>query len=377
MDRPSRRRRRTRPMRNGPPPSATHRAPHRLTAAQLRLVERRAPGERRRPRRGRAAARRRTHRSARPAHPADAVVGRHRPGARPDPAAPRARRPLPLRRRGVRRVGLPAVTVAGQVALFSGPSGTGKTLAAEIIAGDLGLDLFKLDLSAVVSKYIGETEKNLDQVFDAARPATCVLFFDEADALFGKRSEVTRRARPLRQHRGVVPPPAARGLRRARRPGHQLRAQHRRGVPAPDPRARRVRPPRRGRAQGDLGPQPPVRAPRSPPTSTRRSSPASSSSAAAPSATPRSRPRSSPPPTGASIDMDCLIRGVGREIPEARPTDAGPGLRRTTSRSSPADRPPALLSRVVALPVVNGAPDHVQLRAGSELARGDARTSRR
>jgi ATPase family associated with various cellular activities (AAA) len=78
----------------------------------------------------------------------------------------------------------------GQVALFSGPSGTGKTLAAEIIAGELGLDLFKLDLSAVVSKYIGETEKNLDQVFDAARAGNVVLFFDEADALFGKRSEV-------------------------------------------------------------------------------------------------------------------------------------------------------------------------------------------
>jgi hypothetical protein len=78
----------------------------------------------------------------------------------------------------------------GQVALFSGPSGTGKTLAAEIIAGDLGLDLFKLDLSAVVSKYIGETEKNLSRVFDAAQAGNVVLFFDEADALFGKRSEV-------------------------------------------------------------------------------------------------------------------------------------------------------------------------------------------
>ncbi len=78
----------------------------------------------------------------------------------------------------------------GQVALFSGPSGTGKTLAAEIIAGALGLDLFKLDLSAVVSKYIGGTEKNLDQVFDAAQAGNVVLFFDEADSLFGKRSEV-------------------------------------------------------------------------------------------------------------------------------------------------------------------------------------------
>ena len=87
--------------------------------------------------------------------------------------------------------GFSASPSRGQVALFSGPSGTGKTLSAEIIAGELGLDLFKLDLSAVVSKYIGETEKNLDQVFDAARAGNVVLFFDEADSLFGKRSEVT------------------------------------------------------------------------------------------------------------------------------------------------------------------------------------------
>ena len=88
------------------------------------------------------------------------------------------------------RWGFSAAPSRGQVALFSGPSGTGKTLAAEIIAGELGLDLFKLDLSAVVSKYIGETEKNLDQIFDAARAGNVVLFFDEADSLFGKRSEV-------------------------------------------------------------------------------------------------------------------------------------------------------------------------------------------
>lgn len=78
----------------------------------------------------------------------------------------------------------------GVVALFSGPSGTGKTLAAEIVAGELGLDLYKVDLSAVVSKYIGETEKNLRKVFDAAEAGGALLLFDEADALFGKRSEV-------------------------------------------------------------------------------------------------------------------------------------------------------------------------------------------
>ncbi|HMA22343.1 MAG TPA: ATP-binding protein, partial [Gemmatimonadaceae bacterium] len=74
--------------------------------------------------------------------------------------------------------------------LFAGPSGTGKTMAAEIVATDLGLELFKVDLSTMVSKYIGETEKNLDKVFSAAREANAILFFDEADALFGKRSEV-------------------------------------------------------------------------------------------------------------------------------------------------------------------------------------------
>jgi hypothetical protein len=79
----------------------------------------------------------------------------------------------------------------GVVALFAGPSGTGKTLAAEVVAGELGLDLYKVDLSAVVSKYIGETEKNLERVFGAAAAGDLVLFFDEADALFGKRSEVS------------------------------------------------------------------------------------------------------------------------------------------------------------------------------------------
>jgi AAA+ superfamily predicted ATPase len=86
--------------------------------------------------------------------------------------------------------GLPDTSGRGIVALFSGASGTGKTLAAEIVAGALELDMFKLDLSSVVSKYIGETEKNLEQVFSAASAGNVVLFFDEADSLFGKRSEV-------------------------------------------------------------------------------------------------------------------------------------------------------------------------------------------
>ncbi|MCL1977319.1 MAG: ATP-binding protein [Candidatus Bathyarchaeota archaeon] len=78
----------------------------------------------------------------------------------------------------------------GISALFSGSSGTGKTLAAEVIAHELHLDLFRIDLSAVVSKYIGETEKNLCKLFDAAEDTGAILFFDEADALFGKRTEI-------------------------------------------------------------------------------------------------------------------------------------------------------------------------------------------
>jgi hypothetical protein len=78
----------------------------------------------------------------------------------------------------------------GISALFSGGSGTGKTMAAEVLANELQLDLYRIDLSQVVSKYIGETEKNLRHVFDAAEEGGSILLFDEADALFGKRSEV-------------------------------------------------------------------------------------------------------------------------------------------------------------------------------------------
>lgn len=85
-------------------------------------------------------------------------------------------------RRGTRGLGL--------AALFAGESGTGKTLAAEAIAHEAGLDLYRIDLASTVSKYIGETEKNLARLFDAAEASGAVLLFDEADALFGKRSEV-------------------------------------------------------------------------------------------------------------------------------------------------------------------------------------------
>jgi vesicle-fusing ATPase len=78
----------------------------------------------------------------------------------------------------------------GVTALFAGESGTGKTLAAEVLAAELGLDLYRIDLAATVSKYIGETEKNLRRLFEAAEASGAVLLFDEADALFGKRGEV-------------------------------------------------------------------------------------------------------------------------------------------------------------------------------------------
>jgi SpoVK/Ycf46/Vps4 family AAA+-type ATPase len=74
--------------------------------------------------------------------------------------------------------------------LFTGPSGTGKTMAAEVLAGELELDLYQIDLSSVVSKFIGETESNLAVIFDEAEDSQAILFFDEADALFGKRTEV-------------------------------------------------------------------------------------------------------------------------------------------------------------------------------------------
>jgi hypothetical protein len=79
----------------------------------------------------------------------------------------------------------------GLSVLFSGPPGTGKTMAAGVLARDLELDLYKVDLSGVVSKYIGETEKNLARIFDEAQTSNSILFFDEADALFGKRTEVS------------------------------------------------------------------------------------------------------------------------------------------------------------------------------------------
>ncbi len=88
--------------------------------------------------------------------------------------------------------GFGAVPSAGVIALFSGPPGTGKTLSAEVIAHELGLDLFKVNIATMVSKYIGETEKNLERLFDAADTGNVVLLFDEADSMFGKRGGVSQ-----------------------------------------------------------------------------------------------------------------------------------------------------------------------------------------
>lgn len=96
-------------------------------------------------------------------------------------------RPLVLETWGV---GRKLASSAGVTMLFSGEPGTGKTMAAEVMANELGLDLYKIDLSTIVSKYIGETEKNLEQIFAEAQSSNAILFFDEADAIFGKRSEV-------------------------------------------------------------------------------------------------------------------------------------------------------------------------------------------
>lgn len=113
----------------------------------------------------------------------------------PDPVMAQLREigsQLRLRERVYGEWGFGARGTRGQgiAALFTGDSGTGKTLAAEAIANEAGLDLYRVDLASTVSKYIGETEKNLARLFDAAEASGAVLLFDEADALFGKRSEV-------------------------------------------------------------------------------------------------------------------------------------------------------------------------------------------
>lgn len=136
----------------------------------------------------------------------------------------------------------------GVVAMFTGASGTGKTMAAELLAREQGADLYKVDLAAVVSKFVGETEKNLDRVFEDAERANAMIFFDEADALFAKRGEV-REARDrwanvelafllqrIEEHRGVVI--LASNLRQNIDEAFLRRLHSVVDFPQPDPRAR-------------------------------------------------------------------------------------------------------------------------------------------
>ena len=100
--------------------------------------------------------------------------------------------------------GVGRATGSGLAALFSGGSGTGKTMSASVVASSAGLDLWKIDLAAMVSKYIGETEKNLERLFASAEAGNSVLFFDEAEAIFGKRSEVRTRTTAIRTSRSPI-----------------------------------------------------------------------------------------------------------------------------------------------------------------------------
>ena len=147
-------------------------------------------------------------RAARPPGRAGGRLGRPRAAARHRDRAAGGGGAGPAPRAGARRLGAcgpAAVAGIGVAALFAGDSGTGKTMSAEVVAGELGLDLYVVDLATVVDKYVGETEKNLERIFAAAAGVNAVLLFDEADAVFGKRSEVKRRARPLRQRRERLP----------------------------------------------------------------------------------------------------------------------------------------------------------------------------
>ena len=131
-------------------------------------------------------------------------------------------------------------TGAGVRALFTGASGTGKTLAARVLGAQLGLDVYRVDLAAIVNKYVGETEKNLHRVLSTAEELDVVLLIDEGDSLLGRRTEVRIVQRPLRQPRDQLPAPAARAPPRDRRGDDQRGRPHRPGVPAADGRGGHV-----------------------------------------------------------------------------------------------------------------------------------------
>ena len=256
-------------------------------------------------------------------------VGRHRRVARSHPAAARARRPLPPRRRGVRATGASPPRRRGARSRCSrgrrararrspprsSPASSGSTCSSSTCRRSSASTSARPRRTSTRSS---TPPGPATSCCSSTRPTRC--------SASARRSRTPATATPTsRSPTCLQRLEAYDGLVDA---GDQLRAQHRRRVPAPDPRAGRVLAARRGRAQGDLGAQPAGRGAGRQPTSTWRSSPASSSSAAARSATPRCRPRSSPPRGDGSIDMDCLVRGVGREYQKLgrllKPEDFGP-----------------------------------------------------
>jgi hypothetical protein len=141
----------------------------------------------------------------------------------------------------------------GLSALFSGPPGTGKTMVAGLIAHELGLDLYQIDLSKVVSKWIGETEKNLGELFDAAEAGHAILLFDEADSLFAKRTSVQSSNDRNANLEVNYLLQRSRSVRRDRDPHDQPRHRHRRRLPPPLVAARGVPGTRRSRAREAVG----------------------------------------------------------------------------------------------------------------------------
>ena len=134
----------------------------------------------------------------------------------------------------------------GVTVLFAGPSGTGKTMAAEVLARELDLDLYRIDLAGVVNKYIGETEKNLRRIFAAAEESGAILFFDEADALFGKRTDVRDSHDRYANIEVDYLLQRMEAYTRPRDPGNEPQVGARSGVPAAPPIPRRFPVPRGG-----------------------------------------------------------------------------------------------------------------------------------
>ena len=210
------------------PVGAAHRDPRRAARRP-----RPAPG-------GRPGAERRRARTSRPPHRAGRRLDG--PGAAPTPSPCSCASSPPGRGTASRcspsgGCGRAAAAGIGVTALFAGDSGTGKTMSAEVIAGELGLDLYRVDLATVVDKYVGETEKNLERIFTEAggRQRRAAVRRGRRDLRQAQRG--ARRPRPLRQHRERLPAAAHGDLRRPGDPGDQPAREHRRGLHPPARRA--------------------------------------------------------------------------------------------------------------------------------------------